>query len=254
MYATFNVQGSCNNLCDTAHDPNEEAGRTAADIAWLQQTFAEATGSSPCWPRRSTWASRSHTSTATRTTSASTSRCRTRAAAAWRTSRAWRRSATTKETSTGSRRSSIPQSRDVFAFEPVLVPVNQSLERPLRALRLQSGVPGVCPSGQRERAVNPSAQPTEVRILPPPLKRGRQPFSRRLRLFGLVTVVSFGDIPGEIAHLKGANIRVRVMRPLGSTRGPRRGAGSRPARVRSRRMLVAETIKPSLASSPQIWR
>src|SRR5205823_8040326 len=28
---------------------------------------------------------------------------------------------------------------------------------------------GVCPSGQRERAVNPSAQPTEVRILPPPL-------------------------------------------------------------------------------------
>src|SRR5207245_5844247 len=31
--------------------------------------------------------------------------------------------------------------------------------------------PGVCPSGQRERAVNPSAQPTEVRILPPPLAR-----------------------------------------------------------------------------------
>ena len=30
-------------------------------------------------------------------------------------------------------------------------------------------LPGVCPSGQRERAVNPSAQPTEVRILPPPL-------------------------------------------------------------------------------------
>jgi hypothetical protein len=34
---------------------------------------------------------------------------------------------------------------------------------------LQSLLPGVCPSGQRERAVNPSAQPTEVRILPPPL-------------------------------------------------------------------------------------
>jgi hypothetical protein len=31
--------------------------------------------------------------------------------------------------------------------------------------------PGVCPSGQRERAVNPSAQPTEVRILPPPFRR-----------------------------------------------------------------------------------
>src|SRR5581483_7426403 len=36
------------------------------------------------------------------------------------------------------------------------------------AVRLQSSAPGVCPSGQRERAVNPSAQPTEVRILPPP--------------------------------------------------------------------------------------
>jgi 2-methylisocitrate lyase-like PEP mutase family enzyme len=32
---------------------------------------------------------------------------------------------------------------------------------------------GVCPSGQRERAVNPSAQPTEVRILPPPLQPGQ---------------------------------------------------------------------------------
>src|SRR2546430_4570132 len=29
-------------------------------------------------------------------------------------------------------------------------------------------LPGVCRSGQRERAVSPSAQPTEVRILPPP--------------------------------------------------------------------------------------
>src|SRR5438874_2398219 len=38
------------------------------------------------------------------------------------------------------------------------------------ASRLQwPSFPGVCPSGQRERAVNPSAQPTEVRILPPPL-------------------------------------------------------------------------------------
>ena len=40
----------------------------------------------------------------------------------------------------------------------------------LHGLRLQcAALPGVCPSGQRERAVNPSAQPTEVRILPPPL-------------------------------------------------------------------------------------
>jgi hypothetical protein len=42
MFATLNVQGSCNNLCDTAPDPAEYAARNAADIAWLQQTFAEA--------------------------------------------------------------------------------------------------------------------------------------------------------------------------------------------------------------------
>jgi hypothetical protein len=42
-YATLNVQGSCNNLCDTAPDPDEYAARNAADIAWLHDTFAEAT-------------------------------------------------------------------------------------------------------------------------------------------------------------------------------------------------------------------
>jgi len=41
-YATVNIQGSCNNLCDTAPDPDEYAARSAADIAWLQQTFDEA--------------------------------------------------------------------------------------------------------------------------------------------------------------------------------------------------------------------
>jgi hypothetical protein len=41
-YATLNVQGSCNNLCDTAPDPAEYAARNAADIAWVDQTFAEA--------------------------------------------------------------------------------------------------------------------------------------------------------------------------------------------------------------------
>ena len=44
-YATLNVQGSCNNLCDTDPDPVEYAARNAADIAWLQQTFAEANAS-----------------------------------------------------------------------------------------------------------------------------------------------------------------------------------------------------------------
>ena len=42
VYATLNVQGSCNNLCDVAPDPAEEAARNAADIDWLKATFAEA--------------------------------------------------------------------------------------------------------------------------------------------------------------------------------------------------------------------
>jgi hypothetical protein len=41
-YATINIQGSCNNLCDTNPDPTEYAARNAADIAWLNETFAEA--------------------------------------------------------------------------------------------------------------------------------------------------------------------------------------------------------------------
>jgi len=41
-YFTLNVQGSCNNLCDTAPDPAEFAARNAANIAWMQQSFDEA--------------------------------------------------------------------------------------------------------------------------------------------------------------------------------------------------------------------
>jgi hypothetical protein len=43
-YATLNVQGSCNNLCDTppTGDPQEWAARNQADIDWLKATFAEA--------------------------------------------------------------------------------------------------------------------------------------------------------------------------------------------------------------------
>ena len=41
-YATLNIQGSCNNLCDTAPDANEYAARNQADIVWMQDTFAEA--------------------------------------------------------------------------------------------------------------------------------------------------------------------------------------------------------------------
>jgi hypothetical protein len=42
MYATVNIQGSCNNLCDTKPDPAEYTKRNAADIAWLQDSFAQA--------------------------------------------------------------------------------------------------------------------------------------------------------------------------------------------------------------------
>ncbi len=38
-YATLNIQGSCNNLCDTAPDPQEYQARNAANITWLKQTF-----------------------------------------------------------------------------------------------------------------------------------------------------------------------------------------------------------------------
>jgi len=48
-YATLNIQGSCNNLCDTnrqhvgdSGDPEEWAARNQADIDWLDQTFAQA--------------------------------------------------------------------------------------------------------------------------------------------------------------------------------------------------------------------
>jgi hypothetical protein len=41
-YATLNVQGSCNNLCDTSPDPQEYDLRNIADIAWLRETFAVA--------------------------------------------------------------------------------------------------------------------------------------------------------------------------------------------------------------------
>jgi hypothetical protein len=41
-YATLNVQGSCNNLCDTAPDPAEFAARNHANIAWLHEAFEAA--------------------------------------------------------------------------------------------------------------------------------------------------------------------------------------------------------------------
>ena len=39
VYATLNVPGSCNNLCDTAPDQAEFQARNAANIVWLTETF-----------------------------------------------------------------------------------------------------------------------------------------------------------------------------------------------------------------------
>ena len=41
-YVTLNVQGSCNNLCDTAPDAKEFAARNAANIKWLREAVAVA--------------------------------------------------------------------------------------------------------------------------------------------------------------------------------------------------------------------
>ena len=41
-YVTLNIQGSCNNLCDTAPDPIEYKARNAANIAWMKEAFAHA--------------------------------------------------------------------------------------------------------------------------------------------------------------------------------------------------------------------
>ncbi|HEX4166343.1 MAG TPA: hypothetical protein VHZ55_12825 [Bryobacteraceae bacterium] len=42
IYATLDIQGSCNNLCDDYPDPVEYAARNAADIQWMKDTFATA--------------------------------------------------------------------------------------------------------------------------------------------------------------------------------------------------------------------
>ena len=41
-YATLNIQGSCNNLCDTNPDSLEYSARNASNIQWLKDTFAQA--------------------------------------------------------------------------------------------------------------------------------------------------------------------------------------------------------------------
>ena len=41
-YLTLNVQGSCNNLCDTAPDATEWESRNEANISWLRDSFGDA--------------------------------------------------------------------------------------------------------------------------------------------------------------------------------------------------------------------
>lgn len=41
-YVTLNIQGSCNNLCDTAPDSVEYSMRNIANIQWMKDAFAEA--------------------------------------------------------------------------------------------------------------------------------------------------------------------------------------------------------------------
>lgn len=43
-YVTLNIQGSCNNLCDTAPNPAEFAARNRANIAWMREAFRDAQG------------------------------------------------------------------------------------------------------------------------------------------------------------------------------------------------------------------
>src|SRR5262249_14839878 len=42
IYATIDIQGSCNNLCDDYPDPVEYAARNAAGIQWMKDTFTTA--------------------------------------------------------------------------------------------------------------------------------------------------------------------------------------------------------------------
>ena len=42
VYATIDIQGSCNNLCDDYPDPVEYAARNAAGIQWMKDTFTTA--------------------------------------------------------------------------------------------------------------------------------------------------------------------------------------------------------------------
>src|SRR5256714_1668357 len=84
--------------------------------------------------------------------------------------------------------------------------------------------PGVCPSGQRERAVNPSAQPTEVRILPPPLLLS----ARRASARGGATIRVPALLAQLVEHLHGKEGVDGSSPSEGSAKGLQRGLLSSP--------------------------
>ena len=111
------------------------------------------------------------------------------------------------------------RARWIAVAEPAGPPPTTTASKRFITWRLQSRLTtGVCPSGQRERAVNPSAQPTEVRILPPPLS----------------TVCPAGRACENPRHG-----RPRNRRPAGA-RGARRGARAQGLRLDRRASEVSE--------------
>src|SRR5918994_7588204 len=95
---------------------------------------------------------------------------------------------------------------------------------PLHGLRLQWPALQGCPSGQRERAVNPPAQPTKVRILPPASHQGAS------RIGICWTRFRSAQGPKRVASLPA--LPVSGPRPCRGSRGRSGGsARSPPARV-----------------------
>ncbi len=79
------------------------------------------------------------------------------------------------------------------------------------ATPLRSRVPlGECQSGQMERAVNASAMPTQVRILPPPSDSGGTGFSVEAKVWGKRRVTLPERVADDAAIAIGDRIRFRA--------------------------------------------
>ena len=118
---------------------------------------------------------------------------------------------------------------------------------------------GVCPSGQRERAVNPSAQPTEVRILPPPSSsRATVVLRRQYRSCGRLdgrTDLTSGTAAGNGCRRPRAPRRRVGRRSLGRSRGDIRFRGSFPTNTSTPRSAArSATATCRSAARPCISR